>query len=288
MPHSKTLYPPAFQIGTRPTPSDQPWLKPDESTAAHIAEKRRVVAEEPQGRYFLARTDTLEAQTCVWDELRVHLSKIDSQRYLQSGEGVTFDGSFVPPDPAFPLLAASMLVSDDLVLMRRHEDGWRLVAAGLFAPSYWNLAEKFDRPLQIIHDPVPGFGRGSRKTEVITRMFDMLADDIILERRNWSFHAEGDWFTPGHHPHHLLSDEVSDDVVGQMYVRREYQTIRKVAQTGDVLFTIHVTTQQLRDARLGPEARELAEGVRDLDANQRSYKGLEAGRERLAAYLSAY
>ncbi|MEL6818005.1 MAG: heme-dependent oxidative N-demethylase subunit alpha family protein [Pseudomonadota bacterium] len=282
-----SLYPPAFQIGARPRPIEQPWLMPDDATAAHIADKKRVLAAEPENRYFMARADTLEAQGSVWERLKSHLPTIAPDRYAARLQGVTLDGELVSPNVMSPLLAASMLVGDDLVLMRRHDDGWRLVAAGLFAPSYWNLSEKYDRPLQVMHETVPGFGPGSRNAEIINRMFDMMADDVILERRNWSFHAEGDWFTPGHHPHHLLSDGVSDDLIANMFVRREYQTISKVPDTGDVLFTINVTTQQLREVRGQVDALELAQAIRKLNADQRQYKGLEAGRERLASYLAA-
>lgn len=280
------LYPPAFQIGTRPTPIQKVWLKPDQDSSAHIADKKRIVESEARDRYFMARDDTLDAQNAVWAMLVEHLPTIDEQSYTKADDGISFGGQLVLPNPSEPLMAASMLVADDLVLMRRHDDGWRLVAAGLFAPSYWTLAEKFDRPLQVMHDPVPGFGPGSRKAELIDRMFDMLGDDIVLERRNWSFHGEGDWFTPGHHPHNLLHSETTDAVIGDMYVRREYQTIRKVPTTGDVLFTIHVTTQRLRDVRNSGEAVELAKGVMNLSPDQQGYKGLEQGRERLAAYLS--
>ena len=222
---------------------------PDDATAAHIADKKRVIATEPENRYFMARSDTLEAQRLVWERLKSHLPAIASNRYAGRLEGVAFDDELVSPNVTSPLLAASMLVGEDLVLMRRHDDGWRLVAAGLFAPSYWTLSEKYDRPLQVMHETVPGFGPGSRNANIIDRMFDMMADDVILERRNWSFHAEGDWFTPGQHPHHLLNDEVADDLIAKMYVRRQYQTNSKVPDTGDVLITIHVPKQQMHEVR---------------------------------------
>lgn len=73
-----------------------------------------------------------------------------------------------------PLLAASLLVQEDLALMRRGEDGWRLAAASLCFPSPWSLAGKFGRPVDEIHGPVPGFGPGSRPAGPIARMFDNL------------------------------------------------------------------------------------------------------------------
>mgnify|MGYP000846223527 CR=1 FL=1 len=42
------------------------------------------------------------------------------------------------------------------------EGGWRLAAGSLCFPSSWSLVEKFGKPLQDIHAPVPGFGPGTR------------------------------------------------------------------------------------------------------------------------------
>src|SRR5690606_30629441 len=88
-----------------------------------------------------------------------------------------------PADP--PLKAASLSIQEDLVLMRKSEDGWRLAAASLCFPSSWSLAEKFGRPLAGIHEPVPRFGRDTRNAELIERMFDKLQGQIVL-RWNWS------------------------------------------------------------------------------------------------------
>ncbi|TIU52784.1 MAG: DUF3445 domain-containing protein, partial [Mesorhizobium sp.] len=66
---------------------------------------------------------------------------------------------------AAPLVQASLLVQEDLILMRRDESGWRLAAGSLCFPSSWSLLEKFGKPLQQIHAPVPGFGPGTRPAE---------------------------------------------------------------------------------------------------------------------------
>lgn len=227
----------------------------------------------------MARDDTHRAQQDVSALLRSHL-RSNCRSFYNSFD---FDG---PAEVLPPLLQASFWVADDLVLMRRHDDGWRLVAASLFAPSYWTLAEKFDRPLQVIHDPVPEFGEGTRKSELITRMFDHIKPGVILERRNWSFHAEGDWYAPGQHPHELLTDDVNDDVLAAMFVRTEYQTIQKLPVSDDVLFTIGVKTRKLSELQKKNEAKHLADRICELDFNQREYKGLETGIDRLAAFLA--
>ena len=61
--------------------------------------------------------------------------------------------------------------------MRRGADGSRLAVASLCFPSSWSAAEKFGRPVDEIHGPVPGFGPASRPAGLIARMFDNLRLD---------------------------------------------------------------------------------------------------------------
>jgi hypothetical protein len=95
-----------------------------------------------------------------------------------------------------PLLRAGLLVQDDLVIMRRKEDGWHLVAGFVAFPSSWSLQEKFGRPMQAIHADVPGFGEGTRNAGLITRIFDNLPVTQPVERMNWSVNTTGDLFLP--------------------------------------------------------------------------------------------
>ena len=82
-----------------------------------------------------------------------------------------------------------MLVSEDLLLMRRGASGWRLAAGSLCFPGNWSLPEKFGRAMHEIHAQVPGFGAGARNAEVIARIFDKLAVEnraqaIVLARES--------------------------------------------------------------------------------------------------------
>ena len=79
--------------------------------------------------------------------------------------------------------------------MRRDDSGWRLAAGSLCFPSSWSLVEKFGRPLQEIHAPVPGFGPGTRPAELINRMFDGLQGQAV-ERFNWSIQADDALYQP--------------------------------------------------------------------------------------------
>ncbi|TIO94692.1 MAG: DUF3445 domain-containing protein, partial [Mesorhizobium sp.] len=106
---------------------------------------------------------------------------------------------------------ASLLVQEDLIIMRRGDNGWRLAAGSLCFPSSWSLQEKFGKPLQQIHAPVPGFGPGTRPADLINRMFDGLQGQAV-ERFNWSIQA-GDAL---YHP--LSNGERIDRAVGKRMI----------------------------------------------------------------------
>src|SRR5699024_2506515 len=119
-------------------------------------------------------------------------------------------------------------------------------AGALCFPSSWLLREKFGRSLQDIHAPVPGFGRGARNEELIQRMFDYLKVEQPVQRLNWSLQARRELYYP-------LSDTQRDvrassrpskfadlAAVARGFVRVERQTLRKLPQTGDILFTIRI------------------------------------------------
>ena len=181
------------------------------------------------------------------------------------------------------------------MLMRRDTAGWRLTAASLCFPSSWTLREKFGRPLGEIHAPVPGFGAGTRTATLIERIFDKLQPAQPVQRFNWSLQA-GDGL---YHPLSGLEREDraaarparfgSEAALGAAFIRVERQTLRKLAFTGDILFTIRIYLDPMGLLRSRPERAALAASFAGqllaLDAEQLDYKGLTADRDRLVEAL---
>lgn len=166
-----------FTIGLKPLdPAD--WIEVDGHLLPYLAEKRRLYAEIPE-RVFVEQDGTRDAQQEVLELLGAYLPERFPDTHRRSDAGVAVVGATSRPTipsslAGAPLVAASLLVQEDLILMRRGEDGWRLAAGSLCFPSSWSLLEKFGKPLQQIHEPVPGFGPGTRPADVINRMFDGL------------------------------------------------------------------------------------------------------------------
>jgi len=287
-----------FTIGVKPL-DPASWIEIDDHLLPYLAEKRRLYAEIPE-RVFVEEAGTRGAQQEVLDLLGSYLLEKFPDIYQQGDTGIEVVAA--PDRPALPsgledapLVAASLLVQEDLILMRRDASGWRLVAGSLCFPSSWVLVEKFGRPLQDIHAPVPGFGPGTRPAELINRMFDGLQGQAV-ERYNWSIQS-------GDALYHPLSDLQridratnrpsrfpGGDIDAHAFIRVERQTLRKLPLSRDILFTIRIHLDPLAVLARHPDRATLAASFADqleaLDLAQLDYKGMTSDRDRLIVLLN--
>ena len=286
-----------FAIGLKQVePRD--WIELDGHLEAYLAEKDRLYGEIPD-KVFVAEPETRAAQQEVLELLVAHLLENHPQTYRMDGSRCVIAGTGRAIDTANtgdnPLIAASKLVQEDLILMRRGEDGWRLAAGSLCFPSSWKLTEKFGQPIDKIHGPVPDFGPGTRMAELISRMFDKLA--VLVERFNWSIQADGSLYHPLSDRQRMAraadgqSSFPGSDVSGHAFIRVERQTLRKLPVSGDILFTIRIYLDPLAILAQHEDrirlAASFAEQLMSLDQHQLDYKGLAADRERLVKFLLA-
>lgn len=284
-----------FNIGLKPLDLSR-WIEVDRHLLPHLAEKRRLYAELP-GKVFVEQAGTRDAQREVLELLKENLLANHAATHRAAGGDVRVLGAHedgLPADVA-PLRAASLLVQEDLILMRRGEDGWRLAAGSLCFPSSWVLTEKFGKPLHRIHEPVPDFGPGSRFAEIIARMFDNLQGQAV-ERYNWSIQADDALYHPLSNVERIdratsrPSRFPDGDVNAHAFIRVERQTLRKLPVSKDILFTIRIHLDPLAVLARHPDRARIAAGfaaqLQALNQDQLDYKGLTADRDRLVAHLS--
>ncbi|MDP3895043.1 MAG: DUF3445 domain-containing protein [Mesorhizobium sp.] len=285
-----------FTIGLKPMDAGD-WIAPCDCLLEMLGEKERLNRELPR-QVHVEEPGTEASQRELLDLLADHLVSCQPDTYRRDGGAMVIAGGRridLANSDLSPLRTAASLVADDLVLMRRGEDGWRLAAASLCFPSSWTLSEKFGRPLQEIHDPVPGFGSGTRTADIINRIFDNLPPGQPVIRWNWSLQGDLTLYKP-------LSSTERDERAGAMparfaggaagaFIRVERQTLRKLAVSGDIAFTIGIHLDPMNALALQPDgarvARLLAEQLEGLDSAQLAYKGLASDRDRLAADLRA-
>lgn len=282
-----------FTIGLRPATGPD-WLEIDRYYPDMVAEKDRLIAAKPD-EVFAAEPGTEAAQDeaarLIGDAFALRLEKLPPDlRDLVERRRV----SLASCDEA-PLQRIARSVQEDLVLMRRGDDGWRLAAASLCFPSSWSLREKFGKPLTRIHTPVPGFGPGSRNDRLVERIFDGLQVELPVERLNWSLQADPERHKPmttgarGERGRVRPSRFPDRQAAKAAFVRVERQTLRKLPRSGDILFSIRIHVDPLGALRDHPARRTIAASfasqLRGLDGSQLDYKGLTADREALAAAL---
>lgn len=265
------------------------WLEIDGALHRYLDEKERYWRDE-RAAVFAATEASRAAQHEVLQLVTAHLPERFPDRYQLSGGTMTIDGkrNIDFDDPATPpLFAAARQVQEDLVVMEPAADGWRLTAASLSFPSSWSLAEKFDRPMHAIHETVPGFQAGTRNAELIERMFSNLRPERPVWRLNWSIYPDADL----HHPKSKVigSDFVSEIRPDEAFVRVEKQTLRRLPETGAVLFTIRIYVDPLAALIEHGEGARLAESLKQqlaaLSDAELDYKGLRPRRAALTAAL---
>jgi hypothetical protein len=189
-----------------------------------------------------------------------------------------------------PLDAAARLVPEDLLLLepRRRANGgaggdfdWYLVAASLCFPAHWVLAEKMNKPLAAIHAPVPDYRE--RLETPMDRFFTNMKIGPISSRMNWSLQLGDELFSP----HRSTRKAAMGDLANEdMCLRMENQTLRKLPETGLVLFTIRTHMVPMIRWQSTPGAiAALVDMLDQMSEAARNYKGAHLYRDALQQSL---
>ena len=265
---------PLFRIGLKPLDLAE-WFELDDQLDHYRAEKDRLTASKGAA-VFREEPGTTQAQAEVRALIEANLRDHHPDVALPQDSGGP------------PILEAARMVQEDLLLLRRDDSGWRLVAATLHFPSSWSLAEKFSLPLDQIHGNVPEFGPGTRNASLMARIFDGLKVDQPVQRMNWSLYPTATL----HHPYSARSREANPDrhtLDAQSFIRVERQTLRKLPQSGDILFTVRIYLDPLAQLAMHPGALDrLREYLLALTPAERDYKGLRASFDDVVAVIDAF
>ena len=248
--------------------------------AEQIALKTQLLAKHHQD-VFSAMPNTNAAGDEVLAMVRQHLTKYhhDHAHGDHAHDDHPHDDRMAPADAGLhPLDRAARLVSEDLLLLAPFADAatddatvvkWHLVAASLCFPAHWVLAEKMGKPLAAIHDPVPHYDE--RLAGPVDRFFDKMTIGPISARMNWSLQIGTDLFTPHRAQRQAAAGDLDNH---QLCLRLENQTLRKLPQTGFVLFTIRTHIEPVSRWKHTPNALDdLAKMLNNMPRESQSYKG---------------
>ena len=185
------------------------------------------------------------------------------------------------------LVEASLLVADDLTVLEPRigengEEQLLFVAGVVCSPSRWNLASKMGQDMLRVHQPV------SRYAEHIGAAVNTTLKRLSVERpvwrSNWTLEDHPALFQPTSPAAPLVDDP------SLLWIRMERETLRRLPQTGGVLFTIRGFQQPLPEyiAR-GPEHAEVLHSlVKRLPDDVARYKSVLHYREMVLPWLERF
>jgi len=261
--------------------SEAEWLPSDDlfgnqaARSEQIALKTQLLAKHHQD-VFSAMPNTNAAGDEVLAMVRQHLT---AYHHDHPHDDHPHDDRMTPAGAGLhPLDRAARLVPEDLLLLapfaQATTDGatavkWHLVAASLCFPAHWVLAEKMGKPLAAIHNPVPHYDE--RLAGPVDRFFNTMTIGPISARMNWSLQIGTDLFTPNRAQRQAVAGDLDNH---QLCLRLENQTLRKLPQTGFVLFTIRTHIEPVSRWEHTPNAiDDLARMLNDMSSESQSYKG---------------
>ena len=272
------------EIGLRPIEVET-WLERDKLFSTEIKEKKKLFLEK-KDEVLMTSEDSEDLQQEVLDLILNYLDTFHNNAFkvnkacvenLISGEIYHFK------DFINPLELASLLVQEDLIVMRPVKDTFSLQSASLCAPTRWSLKEKFGQTLSEIHKGVPGYIE--KIDSRVVKIFNNLPNEKIFERFNWSIFDSPELFQPAQSKSLV---EINNLEPENLYLRVERQTIRRLNISMSVLFTVRVHVDHITSILSCKKSiLDLIKAIKSLDEDMKSYKVIKPFEENLINWLKS-
>lgn len=279
------------------------WIELDSQFPKFHAEKARRIIERGD-KCTITAPEAYPAAVELLEELARYLPdryptlfhRTETGRLVNSWSGDSFNVTERPLRED-PLTICARLVQDDLAIMMKREDGqYRLLAGSILLAGTWRLMDKFGMTLSQIHETgdVPQF---REKLEAgMVKFFGRLRPDQLYARHNyfmqvddglgWS-HSIGSEDAPGEsRGWGDAKDQEGSRAVEDLWFRSERQTLRRLPQTGAVVFTIRTYFHPMTEVA-GEDyvPGRLASAIRSWGPDVRRYKRVEKYQRVLLEYL---
>lgn len=149
---------------------------------------------------------------------------------------------------------------EDLCLLQPDAEGaYRLTAGALAFPTDWRLADKMGLALAPIHAPIHGYA--AQLAAGVDHFLRTLTPGPIFGRANWFVVADPAWrYLPADDPADRFAHVDAANAGGTLFLRCERQTLRRLPESGAVLFTIGIAVAALGELGAGA-VRKVADGI---------------------------
>lgn len=230
LPYAPWMDPAAWRLpGTQPL-DESTWLVTDDAYQAQMAYRDRLIAERPQAVHALRPEARAAARECLEVVLRF-LPNLAGY-VVEEAQVIRPDGVRVRIDRDMPLITIGRLIQEDVCLMLPTTGEHVLGGAILCFPASWTLSQKIGRPLMRIHAPVRKYDDDVGRR--VQRLFDAIRVGRPMWRANAHLEDSPELFATRREeePHPPKS-------TAPPYLRSERQTLRRLPESGAVVFAIH-------------------------------------------------
>lgn len=276
-----------LKLGLKPL-NLQDWIEIDQEFFAYLSRKASLL-QERHSEVFGCLPGSEAAQQEVLDLLLEHLPKRFPEVYrLQDHQITNLLTQQVWQISDFaenPLELAGRLIQEDLCIMQPRSEEYVLVAGSVCFPFNWWFPEKLGLPLMQIHAPVPEYD--TKLNHPVNNFFDRLQVNHPGYRLNWGLVDTPDLCLAKHEAETINSPLTANTIAHQLWIRVERQTLRKLAQTNAILFTIRTYIYPLSILEQNPTmAKNLLLSIQSMPIRMQKYKNLPSIREILSDYLN--
>ena len=158
---------------------------------------------------------------------------------------------------------------DFAIMMRNNKDGLYYLRAGIICSAIgWDPGTKLGLQLNEIHAPVPDYKQ--KMAFSMDRFFSKMPTDAPIQRGSWGFECgEPLYIPPGHEDEKWREQQDPDLRVEDCHLRVDWQTLRRIALSGAIVFNfkaMFTPLMELRDEQYIPSLilRVLQDGNRDI------------------------
>ncbi len=253
------------------------WLEDGEDLLTQIPERIELAERAHDAVYQL-----LPGYGSAIDELVskviANLKEFHGDRYSFTANSITHIPSqrTVSLNSDGSLLQVASIIGEDLVILSREDNEWKIVAGAVIFPSRWKLSEKLGKGMDAVHLPVPGFAQAL--APYMSATFDKITADRPVWRKNWSLHSTADLHQPTsiHQPAEP----------GDYWWRTERQTLTRSTKGDFLFFTIRNRAEPLSWIMNDPDSAALfAETLATFTSETIEYKGLQDDYQSIIDYL---
>ncbi len=180
---------------------------------------------------------------------------------------------------------AARNVWEDLCIMQQDGEGtYRLTAAALAFPTDWYLADKLGQGMSAIHAPIHGYEE--QLAAGVGNFFNQLVAGPLFGRSNWFVVANDDArYLPQDDPATRFAHVNAQNAGQTLFIRCERQTLRRLPETGAVLFTIGIAVEPL-DALSVDLVSRIAASVTALGSGEHERRAAPHYADALATYAA--